>query len=157
MLRYWLSLAILATVLLFTAAGGKDRPSRLIHGTCRTYAITRTFTMTRSTSNDTCTFSLPAFQCGGFCDSESTYEQQKKKLKQDGDVYQLRDWDEKCRCCEPIASGTVNITIPANTLDCEENPDLKWDEEIVYKSVKWFDEVESFCTCRTCRGSNRLP
>ena len=154
MLRCWLSLAILATVLLFTAAGGKNKPSRLIHGTCRAYAITRSFTMTRSTSNDTsnntCTFSLPAFQCGGFCE---TFEQPKRVDKK-GDVFELQ-MDEKCRCCEPIASGIFNVTIPANTLDCEENPGVKWDEEVVYRSVK--GEAERYCTCRNCRSSNILP
>ena len=148
MLRCWLSLAILATVLLFTAAGGKDRPSRLIHGTCRAYAITRSFTMTRCTSNNTCIFSLPAFQCGGFCE---TFEQPKRVDKK-GDVFALQ-MDEKCRCCEPIASGIINITIPANTLDCEKNPGVKWDEEVVYQSVKWDKEVERYCTCRICSQS----
>ena len=149
MLRCWLSLAILATVLLLTAAGGKDRFDRLIHGTCRTYPVLRTFTMTRYTSkdmsNNTCTFSLPSFQCGGFCES---YEQTKGVVKI-GDVFEMQ-MDKKCRCCEPIASGIINVTIPANTLDCEENPGVKWDEEVVYQSVKG---VSRYCTCRTCSSS----
>ena len=143
MLRCWLSLAIIATVL-FTAADGKDKLSRSIHGTCRTYAITRSFTMTRSTSNDTCTFNLESFQCGGFC---KTYEKPKRVAKR-GDVYELRLHKKKCRCCEPIASEIINITIPANTLDCEENPGVKWDEEVVYLSMK--GEADRGCTCRAC-------
>ena len=156
MLRCWLSLTIIATVLLFTAADGKERLSRLIHGSCRAYAITRKYTMTRSTSNDTsnntCTFNIPAFQCGGFCE---TYEQP-KKVVQIGDVFELQQWERKCRCCEPIGSAILNVTIPANhvLLTCEENPVMRWDEEVFYQSVK--GEAEKFCTCRTCRGSNTL-
>ena len=156
MLRCWLSLANLVSVVAFIVAGA-GRLSKLVHGICKPYPIVKTFTMPRYTtndtevaSNDTCTIQIPAFQCGGFC--ETSAEPSFKGLTYANGVYEMK-FEEKCKCCEALKSGTIEIRVAPNTFECQGNPGVKWDKEIVYKSVS----ARSSCTCRTCRGTRTLP
>ena len=151
MLRYWVSLASLAVLVAFTLADGS--PSRLLQRTCRAYPVSKTFTMTRYTTNDTgiarngtCTFAVPSFQCAGLCE---TYAQTSTRgATKTDDIYTLK-FEEKCRCCEALKSGTQEIKVGPNTFECQEDGE-KWDKEVVYESVL-------SCACRTCRGSAILP
>ena len=156
MSRYWLLLASLSVVIPFPAAGD-DRPSsRLLHGICRTYAVSKTFTMTRYTNNDTeiaingtCTFAVPAFQCGGYCE---TYAQPGKKPIEAANKIYILEFEERCKCCE---AKTIEIRVPPNIFECQEDPTVKWDQEVVYETVQK-DSKKEYCVCRTCRSSNVL-
>ena len=100
---------------------------------------------TEVASNDTCTFQVAAFQCGGFCE---TYAQATAGFMNAYGVYELK-FEERCKCCEALKSGIVEIRVPPNIFECQGNPGVKWDKEIVYKSVL---PSQSSCACGNCKG-----
>lgn len=143
MLRCWPLLAILAVIVAFVVAATPDRE---FHGSCRYYGIYKTFSMKRSTSNDTCTFKIPSFQCGGYCKTETSLTPKVKysEIHNNGKYEVIAQ--EECKCCVPKKSKLQRLTIPAGTLPCQENSTLSWDKDVVIDSI-------GECTCQTCRSS----
>lgn len=137
---YCVSFASLAVIVALTAAGRTDKS---FYGTCTFYAVTKTFTLERATSNDTCTITLPSFQCGGFCETEVLFSSKAVTLNDNG-VYELGA-ESKCKCCEPVKSTMERTVIKAGNLPCKNN-DLMYDKRIVLDIIKE-------CHCRTCKSS----
>lgn len=138
----WLLFAGLAAVASLTA--GRDPPPRL-YGDCRAYPVMKSFTANRITSNDSCTFRLPSFQCGGYCETTAEINSRGVDLKEDG-MYELMPMAD-CKCCEPIKPRKK--VLRAGTIPCDGNG-LTWDKDFTLTIIKE-------CTCRRCRPSSVLP
>ena len=179
MLRCWLSSASLAVVITFTVAGG-GRASKFIHGACRTYAVSKTFTMTRyittnntttndtitndtitndTTTNDTITNNTEVVS-NGTCTIRvlafqcggfcETFAEISYRGAKFANGVYSVKFEEKCKCCD---SRTIEMRVPPNTFDCLEDPTVKWNQEVVYHTAP----NNAACVCQTCRGSNVLP
>ena len=136
----WILFAGLSAVVALIVA----HEDRSYLGDCRAYPIMKSFTVDRITSNDSCTFSLPSFQCGGFCETKAEINS-RGVIRQPNGMYELVP-RANCKCCEPIPSTMEEKTIPAGTLPCE-GSELRWDKKIIVHSI-------GNCTCRKCRSSS---
>ena len=140
MLR-WLSFASLAAIVVLTLAAKEDRA---LFGDCRAYPIVKSFTMNRITSNDSCTFGLPTFQCGGFCETTAELTPRPRVVLHSDGMYELIP-RVNCKCCEPVESTMKTVLFPAGTISCE-GSGLKWDKKLILHRIH-------DCTCRKCRSS----
>ena len=131
----WLLFAGLAAVVALTAG----REDRSLFDDCRAYPVVKSFTANTKT-NDSCTFKLPFFQCGGYCLTTAEINSKGVRRQPDG-MYEIIPKVD-CECCEPIKPKKEFL--PAGTIDCE-NSELKWDKDF---TLTVFDQ----CICRRCRS-----
>ena len=142
MLR-WVPFACLAAIFILTTLGGA-REDRALFGTCHQYPVNKTFIMRRLADNNSCTFKIPTFQCGGYCETETLF--MKSELNEETGMYELVSKSNGCKCCEGVF--TRRVPIPPNTLECEESKNIFYDG-----AISVLHDGIGGCSCRRCRAS----
>ena len=112
---------------------------------CRSYPVTKLFSLRDSTTNNLCTLRLFNHICGGFCKTKSSITAQNdEKLKADQSGTYRLSLITDCKCCEPVHKERL-YTFQPMELECLQGQ--KWNETVKIKLLP----PSSECICRPCR------
>lgn len=139
-MKMYTLIVIVTWLAILAISDGSDRVTAKTFG-CQLLPVVKKF---RSQNYEHCTLTIPAFTCGGYC--ESSVEPFKVKKKKENDVYEIT-LKEDCSCCTPVTNRTYVPVIDEWGLDCKDG--IARNESVTLQLVER-------CSCTKCRSSNKV-
>ena len=116
-----------------------DNGSPKSHG-CQLLPVFKTFP-SKFYPND-CSLTIPAFICGGFCESKAD-PGKAKQSKEHKDVWEIQ-FKEDCECCIPPTNRVNTHVIKEWNLQCTDG---------VSRNETVYLQMPTTCACSQCRAS----